>query len=220
MEKNAQTQPEEIIYIRNELLRITKNLDNKSVAYPISRGLFVILDKDIAEDFRDNKTVWYTQATHSGVYAVKVFNNKRVYLQQYISGHKQVTFKNKFTLDCRRTNLIGKSRTDIRRNSTGKKDTTSRYKGVHLKNGKWYTEIKYDAEIKKRQSLGYWKTEIEAARMYDCAVQYFWEEALINFPNEDVDESLRVILKKYIQKRIDREKRKKEKEALKNNISK
>ena len=184
MEKNAQTQPEEIIYIRNELLRIIKNLDNKSVAYPISRGLFVILDKDIAEDFRDNKTVWYTQATHSGVYAVKVFNNKRVYLQQYISGHKQVTFKNKFTLDCRRTNLIGKSRTDIRRNSTGKKDTTSRYKGVHLKNGKWYTE------------------------------------ALINFPNEDVDESLRGILKKDIQKRIDREKRKKEKEALKNNISK
>jgi len=47
METNAQTQPDEIIYIRNEILRIIKNLDDNSVAYPISRGLFVILDKEI-----------------------------------------------------------------------------------------------------------------------------------------------------------------------------
>ena len=221
METNAQTQPDEIVYIRNELLRIIKNLDDNSVAYPISRGLFVILDKEIAEDLSANRVKCYAQATHSGIYAVSYANRERLYLQQYITGNSHVTFKNKFTLDCRRENLVGQSRLDVMRNRTGKSNTTSSYKGVHLKNGQWYTEIKYDPDIEKRQSLGYWKTEIEAARMYDCAAQYFWKEkAMINFPNEGVDESLRVILKKYIQKRIDREKRKKEKEALKNNINK
>ena len=217
METNAQIQPEEIIYIRNELLRITKNLDDNSVAYPISRGLFVILDKDVAEDLSTNRVKCYAQATHSGIYAVSYPYKQRMYLQQYITGNSHVTFKNKFPLDCRRQNLVGKSRLDVMRNRTGKANTTSKYKGVHLKNGKWYAEIKYDPN-KTQQSLGYWKTEIEAARMYDCAAQHFWKEkALVNFPNEDVDESLRVILKKYIQKRIDREKKKKEKEALNNN---
>ena len=70
METNAQIQPEEITYIRNELLLIIKNLDDNSVAYPISRGLFVILDKEVADDIVANNIKCYAQATHSGIYAV------------------------------------------------------------------------------------------------------------------------------------------------------
>ena len=216
METNAQIQPDEIIYIRNELLLIIKNLDDNSVAYPISRGLFVILDKDIAENFKDNKTLWSAQTTHSGVYAVKNFNKKRVYLQQYISGHKHVTFKNKLPLDCRRDNLIGKSRTDVMRNRIGKKNTTSKYRGVHIKpDGRICATLYFKG---KELWLGRWKTEEDAANMVDAANNLLiGDVAFMNFSNNKIDDKFRKLVPHFLQKREEREKKKKEKEALNNN---
>jgi hypothetical protein len=211
METNTQIQPEEIIYIRKELLKIRENLDDNSIAYPISRGLFVILDKAIADDI-------IAKATHSGIYAVSYSNKKRMYLQQYITGNSHVTFKNKFTLDCRKKNLVGKSRLDVMRNRTGKSNTSTKYKGVHIKSdGRICCEIKDDPNKPRRLWLGgHWLTQEDAASMYDAAVEHFYgETGFMNFPNKKIDERFRKLVPKYLEKREERERKKKEKEELK-----
>ena len=220
METNTQIQPQEIIYIRKELLRIKKNLDDNSIAYPISRGLFVILDKEVADDIVANKIKCYAQATHSGIYAVSYPNKQRMYLQQYITGNNHVTFKNKFTLDCRKENLVGKKRLDVMRNRTGKSNTSTKYKGVHIKSdGRICCEIKDDPNKPRRLWLGgHWLTQEDAALMYDAAVeQLYGETGFMNFPNNKIDERFRKLVPKYLEKREERERKKKEKEALKKN---
>tara|TARA_X000000950_G_C13767662_1_gene599557 strand:- start:44 stop:712 length:669 start_codon:yes stop_codon:yes gene_type:complete len=214
MRKFKNEESKEFKYIRNELNKIIKNLDKGSVAYPISSGLHVILNKDDADKFKKIGMKWSVQATHSGIYAFKTINKKRVYLQQFISGLRDVTFKNKFTLDCRKENLIGKNRCDVNRNRKGKSNTSTKYKGVHIKSdGRICSEFKDNLNKKDRLWLGgNWKTTKEAAKMYDAAVNYLCGDiTYMNFPTNKIDEKFRELVPQFLKAREERVKRKKAK---------
>ena len=72
---------------------------------------------------------------------------------------------------------------DNSKNSTKRKNTSSKYKGVYFETG----TKKYKANIKvnyKTISLGRFTNEIDAAKAYDAAaIKYFGEFANLNFKN-------------------------------------
>jgi len=45
--------------------------------------------------------------------------------------------------------------------------TTSKYKGVSKRNGKWWTRVHVNGQMK---GIGLYNTELEAARAYDIAI--------------------------------------------------
>jgi len=64
-----------------------------------------------------------------------------------------------------------------------KQQGTSTYKGVnwHRQHQKWQAQI---AKDKKNYHLGYFTSELEAAKAYDAkAKEFFGEFAHLNFPN-------------------------------------
>ena len=70
-------------------------------------------------------------------------------------------------------------------NSKKQKNTSSDYKGVgwNKKANKWRAKIQIDS---KSKHLGYFDSEIEAAKQYDKkAKEHFGEYAKLNFPNDN-----------------------------------
>lgn len=95
-------------------------------------------------------------------------------------------------LNCQRSNLRIATRSQNNTNRVSKKKGTSKFLGVHLskrvgtyKNKKYFYPDKYIAQIKvdgRQVHLGIFKTEIEAAQVYDeAAKKYFGEWANPNF---------------------------------------
>jgi len=69
--------------------------------------------------------------------------------------------------------------------------TQSKYKGIYWrkKNRKWQAQITFE---KKRMSLGYFRSEIDAAKAYDMAAKkYFGEFACLNFSQDIRPEPVR-----------------------------
>ena len=70
--------------------------------------------------------------------------------------------------------------TDGRKERAG---TTSKYKGVqrHKKSGRWRAML-WRGELRTNLHLGYFESEVEAAKAYDeAARKYYGEDAWVNF---------------------------------------
>lgn len=68
---------------------------------------------------------------------------------------------------------------NIHRQRKTKRETSSRFKGVHRKKNRWIAQIMYQG---KRRYLGSFKEEIDAAKAYDAAAQpLFGTFARLNF---------------------------------------
>ena len=199
MNENIKNDYEEISALSNDLLDVYRNSNKETCIYPVKDGLFALID------FEDKEKVisagkWFAQKTQAGVYLFSDNNGKRTYLHNFISKKNNITFKNKITLDCRKQNLIGGTRVAVMRARRGKRDTTSKYKGICMraKEGVWSVAIKYG---KGRLDLGRYKDEIEAAKIYDEAAKIIFKEtAYLNFPGKNT-EQYRAIILRYIEAR-------------------
>lgn len=95
-------------------------------------------------------------------------------------------------LDCRRHNLRwatrGQNAANCKRHDT--ENRTSTFKGVHRLGDSWVAQIQKD---KKKQHLGSYTTELDAAHAYDAAAaRLFGAFARLNFPTESPTEPVMI----------------------------
>ncbi len=135
---------------------------------PLTKGYFALVD---AEDYdRVMKHGWCYMKARTGRdgYAMATIRCERALLHRFILGiekGKVVDHINRNGLDCRRKNLRICSQSENRRNSSGKINTSSSYKGVswHKASKKWSAQIQLDG---KKFYLGVFETELAALRAY------------------------------------------------------
>ena len=189
--------------LRSEMVVLKATLDPREIAtVELSRGLFAIIDRDMATEV--NRRKWHSNVlpTQNAAHARAYFNKKVKTLQRFVAEleqlrlgnlekREQITFKNKLSLDCRTSNLDnGHGRQAAMRNRRGKKNTSSQYKGVMQRKCDkhscvWRAQI---ADIKNGLGsicLGRFHSEIDAALMYDAAaILMFEKSAFLNFGGE------------------------------------
>lgn len=117
-------------------------------------------------------------------YAATMIDGKHVYMHRLLAGVRGrrlwVDHVNKNVLDNRRCNLRVCTPLQSRLNTTGKRGTSSQFKGVTRRGDKWAAAIQYKG---KTVYLGRFASEIEAAQHYDVAAsRYFGEFAHLNLP--------------------------------------
>jgi hypothetical protein len=105
-----------------------------------------------------------------------------------------VDHRNTDTLDNRRSNLRLATCSQNQWNRQKIKNTTSRFVGVsfYKSRKKW---VAYIDAAGKRISLGYFNSEIDAARAYDeAAKKYHGEFARLNFPRENYNDEIQTAM--------------------------
>lgn len=152
----------------------------------LSQGHFAIVDDEDYEHLIQHN--WYSRKTKNTIYAVANMNKTTVQMHRFIMKPERnfmVDHKNRNGLDNRRENLriCTRSKNLMNSKKPGGK-LTSKYKGVcyqkqspgHLKC--WKAEIRLNG---KSIFLGYFYSEIEAAKAYNiAAVKYFGDFSNIN----------------------------------------
>lgn len=99
----------------------------------------------------------------------------------------QIDHKNRDKLDNRLSNLRVVTNQQNHMNLQSYKNSSSIYKGVSWKKdkNKWRAQITING---KQKHLGYYNSEVEAARAYDATAKNF-EHAFLNFPNPQDQET-------------------------------
>lgn len=155
---------------------------------PTTRGLAAIVDPEL--EARLCAFRWFANVSGSTAYAVADIDGKRVSMQRVvvmlteklsdISEIKNISFKNKHTFDCRYQNLItAGTRRAMMRNRTGKRNTSSKYKGVrkiNRPNGGHYWRAQIAGPFGKLD-LGGYEDEAMAAAAYNLAATKLFDEA-------------------------------------------
>lgn len=145
-------------------------------------GKVAIVD---AEDFESlNKHKWYVSNlgyVRRGAWIDG--KNKIVSMHREVLpaiGFKEIDHINRDKLDNRKSNLRPCNRSQNNHN-TVKNKSGDKYKGVYFakRDKKWAAMIGFN---RKRQWLGYFKTELEAVKAYDLkAKEVYGEHASLNF---------------------------------------
>ena len=163
----------------------------------LTQGYWVTIDDEILEWV--NQWKWcahrpgYYQESRIYVRAVRRENNKIIIMHRAIWEHLNGPIPKGYTVDHREhgeygglDNRIGNLRlasaTQQVRNRRGRKESTSRFKGISLirSSGKWRARIKYNDKF---CHIGCYNSEHEAAFAYDrTTIEYFGEFAVTNFP--------------------------------------
>jgi len=156
---------------------------------PLTQGKFAQVDDEDYEYLSQFKwqalkgvTTWY--ATRRITVAPK--QRKTVWMHREITGAPDgidVDHQDRNGLNEQKANLQFLTRSEhVRRRRITTSKKTSQYKGVswYSKYQNWVAQIQVD---RKGIRLGYFQTELEAARAYDAAArEYFGEHAALNFP--------------------------------------
>jgi hypothetical protein len=150
--------------------------------------MFVILD--LRDYYHLSKYKWYIKGCFGKFYAARNYKydskqTKSVAMHREIMNAPKgllVDHRNGNGLDNRRENLRLATRSQNNCNTTKRKNTSSRFVGVSFDKRKrrWIAYINHNG---KKIFLGYFDSEIEAAKAYDAAAKkYHGEFARLNFP--------------------------------------
>lgn len=153
----------------------------------VGEGRYAIVDQ---KDFcLLNNLEWMVKEDFDSIYAVRFFRRERS-SSKLLSMHRficnppaglVIDHINCNGLDNRRDNLRLATHSQNRCNNPKRKNTTSRFRGVHYskKNRKWVAQIKYEGG---KKWLGYFDNETDAAKAFDAAARkYHGEFARLNF---------------------------------------
>jgi len=138
---------------------------------PLTRGKFAIVD---AADYHQlTQFTWFAESAHNTFYAARKQDGKSIKMHRQITSapdHLVVDHIDHNGLNNRKNNLRLCTFAENAKNINSSAHNTSRYKGVHWHKNqkKWAAQITCD---KKSHHLGYFKTEINAAKAYDKAAQ-------------------------------------------------
>ena len=153
------------------------------------KNLVAIVDDEDYEYL--NKFQWYAEKRFDRYYARRFTNSNGKIIRKYmhkdiIKTTKDIDHINRNGLDNQKANLRICSRSENNMNRIKSKNKSSSYKGVCFNNKRfpspWRTYINIHS---KRIVLGYFKSEIEAAKVYDKkAKELFGEFAKLNFLEE------------------------------------
>ena len=155
----------------------------------LSQGKFAIVDP---EDYgRLKRYKWYARKSTGTFYAVcyisepKWLGRRNVYMHQLVidvPAGMDCDHINHRGWDNRKANLRAVTHCqNLWNRRKSRKPTRSQYKGIDWSNGakRWRSRVGVNG---KRINLGYFDTEIEAARAYDEAVKRYHNEfAVLNF---------------------------------------
>ena len=157
----------------------------------LGEGKFTTVDQ---EDFyRFNIFNWCPRESGPNNYVIRVISGHKN-RTKIISLHREIMnppkgvlidHRNGDGLDNRRGNLREATHSQNGCNSRKRTNTSSQFLGVYFNKTKrlWASSIKSHG---KRIWLGYFKSEVDAARAYDrAAIKYHGEFARLNFPRED-----------------------------------
>lgn len=196
-----------------------KSLDPRLVAQiPLTKSMFAIVDKDVSHEV--NKIKWHSnvitqyQSIHARGYfgpksKVKSLQRFVTELVQLREGNfkeiKQITFSNKLTLDCRSENIDkGHGRQAVMRARRGKKNTSSRFKGVRRTFNKAGNFINFRGQISTPElgnvDLGGFDNETDCALYYDAAAVHLFGKSAA--PRNLPDEPITLELMRYIEARL------------------
>jgi len=149
---------------------------------PLTKGFYAYVD---AEDYE-----WLSQwrwRVYGGGYAVRWEKRKLIFMHRQIMQPpkgKVVDHVNGNGFDNTRANMRNITPQQNSCNRSKQVGTISMYKGVDYdkRSDQWYARIRVHGKL---LHLGYFDTEVEAARAYDRgAVELFGEFAGLNFPEE------------------------------------
>ncbi len=133
-----------------------------------------------------NQWKWYAdKAKHTFYAATNNIGNgeaKKIYMHRLIMKARpgeHIDHKTGNGLDCQRNNMRTCTNAENRRNRRKANGVASKYKGIYaIKSGKWAARICLNY---KQMFLGYFNTEIEAAKAYnEAALKYHGEFANLN----------------------------------------
>lgn len=154
----------------------------------LQNGIVAMVDDEDYE--RCMEHTWSLGATSRTLWTVSTtINSEMISLQRFLLGlvkgdGKEISFLDKNRLNYQKNNLIiGDSKLKIIRRR-GHSNSSSKYKGVSWSKrlSKWEVTITYN---RKRNHLGFYKDEDEAAKIYNAAaLKFFGENAYQNIIGE------------------------------------
>jgi hypothetical protein len=149
----------------------------------LTQGQVAYIDDEDYERCKNNK--WHAFLSATGrFYAARTVHDRKQYLHHFLLGYLnglEIDHIDGNPLNNRKANLRFVTHQQNHMNRLPRRNTTSKYKGVHFhkKSNRWRAAIKKDG---KYIEIGTFKKEDDAARCYDLvAKKLFGEFCRLNF---------------------------------------